>query len=69
MAAHPRLALNSLMLPVEGRMLADVEQQMILASLKKFGGNKTLAATELGVTPRTITNKLKLYRGQNRKAA
>jgi DNA-binding NtrC family response regulator len=55
--------------PVEGRMLADVEQQMILASLKKFGGNKTLAATELGVTPRTITNKLKLYRGQNRKAA
>ena len=33
---------------VEGRMLADVERQMILASLKKFGGNKTLAATELG---------------------
>lgn len=55
--------------PIEGRMLADVEQQMILASLKKFDGNKTLAATELGVTARTITNKLKLYRGQDRKAA
>lgn len=55
--------------PPEGRMLADVERQMILASLQKFGGNKTLAATELGVTARTITNKLKLYRGQDCKAA
>ena len=55
--------------PLEGRMLSDVERQMILNSLKKFGGNKTLAATELGVTARTITNKLKLYRGQDCKVA
>ena len=54
---------------MEGRMLADVEKQMIFASLGKFGGSKTLAAAELGVTPRTISNKLRLYQEQGLKVA
>lgn len=44
-----------------GVPLAEVERLLILQSLKKFGGNKTLAANELGVTARTLSNKLKLY--------
>ena len=54
---------------MEGRMLADVERQMIFASLKKFGGSKTLAAAELGVTSRTISNKLRVYQEQGLKVA
>ncbi len=52
-----------------GRTLADVEKQMIYRSLKKFGGNKAMAAEELGITSRTINNKLKLYQEQSREAA
>lgn len=44
-----------------GMTLAEVERQLILASLKRFGGNKKSAAAELGVTARTLSNKLKLY--------
>ena len=44
-----------------GMTLAEVERRMILASLKRFGGNKKSAAAELGVTSRTLSNKLKLY--------
>lgn len=41
--------------------LEDAEKQLILASLEKHRGNKTAAAAELGVTSRTLANKLKLY--------
>ena len=42
--------------------LADVERQMILSTIRDVGGNKTAAALRLGVTVRTLQNKLKLYR-------
>ncbi len=41
--------------------LDDVERQMILAALRKSGGKKIDAAQQLGVNPRTLTNKLKRY--------
>ena len=44
-----------------GMKLADVERRLILASLEKFSGNKRAAAAELGVTARTLSNKLKQY--------
>lgn len=44
-----------------GMTLAEAERRLILASLKRFGGSKKLAAAELGVTPRTLSNKLKQY--------
>lgn len=47
-----------------GLPLADVERRLIMASLRKFQGNKKLAAEELGVTARTLSNKLKTYRDQ-----
>lgn len=44
-----------------GLTLAEVERRLILSSLSKFQGNKRLAAEELGVTARTLSNKLKVY--------
>ncbi|MGB2499920.1 MAG: sigma-54 interaction domain-containing protein, partial [Mariniblastus sp.] len=44
-----------------GLTLAEVERRLILLSLSKFQGNKRLAAEELGVTARTLSNKLKVY--------
>jgi DNA-binding NtrC family response regulator len=47
-----------------GMSLADIERQLIIACLEKFAGNKKSAAAELGVTARTLSNKLKLYQEQ-----
>lgn len=44
--------------------LDEIERQVILENLKRAGGNKTIAAEILGVTTRTLANKLKLYREQ-----
>jgi transcriptional regulator with PAS, ATPase and Fis domain len=42
--------------------LEDIERHAILANLRKFNGNKTAAAQQLGVTSRTLSNKMKRYR-------
>jgi DNA-binding NtrC family response regulator len=39
-------------------IIADVERPMILTTLCGLGGKKTSAARELGVTTRTLLNKL-----------
>ena len=44
------------------RELADIEREAILATLECTGGNKTEAARRLGVTARTLSNKMKLWR-------
>jgi two-component system, NtrC family, response regulator HydG len=44
------------------RKLADIERDAILATLDETGGNKTEAARRLGVTARTLSNKMKLWR-------
>jgi DNA-binding NtrC family response regulator len=44
------------------RPLADIEREAILATLESCGGNKTEAARRLGVTARTLSNKMKLWR-------
>jgi transcriptional regulator with PAS, ATPase and Fis domain len=49
--------------PLPGRQtLAEIERQTILETLREVGGNRTAAALRLGVTTRTLQNKLKLYR-------
>ena len=48
-----------------GTPLADVEKQMILSTLKKFGDDKKRTAEALGVSVKTLYNKLKLYRSQD----
>ena len=42
--------------------LAEIERQIILDTLREVGGNRSAAALRLGVTVRTLQNKLKRYR-------
>ncbi len=42
--------------------LAEIERHVILSNLNRFNGNKTRTAKHLSVTPRTLSNKMKLYR-------
>ena len=42
--------------------MADVERVAILATLDSTGGNKTEAARRLGLTARTLSNKMKIWR-------
>lgn len=53
----------TLRIPV-GTNLADAERWMIIATLKKCGGNKTRAAALLGVSLKTLYNRLNAYRAQ-----
>jgi len=48
---------------VEGALppLDEVERRHILKVLKHVGGNRTQAAKVLGVDPKTLYNKLKVY--------
>lgn len=52
--------------PVPGEFnclsLKEIERRVILARLDRFKGNKTEAAAELGVTARTLRNKIAEYR-------
>ena len=45
-----------------GRTIADVEQELILKTLQDVAGNRTKAAEILGITVRTLRNKLNEYR-------
>ena len=44
------------------RRLADIEREAILATIESSGGNKTEAARRLGVSARTLSNKMKIWR-------
>jgi len=44
-----------------GRTVADVERDLIIDTLQHCLGNRTHAATILGISIRTLRNKLKLY--------
>jgi len=48
-----------------GMSLAEVEKEVILRTLEETRQNKTEAARILGLTPRTLFNKLKLYRRED----
>jgi DNA-binding NtrC family response regulator len=49
--------------PLVGRTVADVERELILETLKHCGGNRTHAANILGISIRTLRNKLHGYAG------
>jgi DNA-binding NtrC family response regulator len=48
-------------LPAPGASLEDVERNLIFATLERFEGNKRLTAESLGVSLKTLYNKLKRY--------
>ena len=47
------------------RKLEDIEREHILSALNYFNGNKSKTATALGVTLKTLYNKLNRYREEN----
>jgi DNA-binding NtrC family response regulator len=44
-----------------GRTIADVEKDLVLATLEHLGGDKKAAAASLGISTRTLYNRLKEY--------
>ena len=44
--------------------LAHIEHQTIMAALRETEGNRTKAAEYLGISVRTLRNKINLYREQ-----
>lgn len=44
-----------------GLPVADVERDLILATLRETGGNRTHAANLLGIAIRTLRNKISVY--------
>jgi two-component system response regulator FlrC len=45
--------------------LANLERQAILETLKQTNGNQTRAAKALGISDRTLRDKIKRYRQQS----
>jgi DNA-binding NtrC family response regulator len=45
-----------------GRTIADVERELILSTLGRLNGNRTSTAKALGISVRTIRNRLREYR-------
>jgi DNA-binding NtrC family response regulator len=52
---------------VVGMKISDLEREVILRTLQETQGNRTTAASLLGLTARTISNKIRLYRSQGHK--
>jgi two-component system, response regulator FlrC len=61
--AHAAFAAETVTRALVGRTVADVERDLILETLKHCLGNRTHAATILGISIRTLRNKLNEYAG------
>ena len=61
--AHATLAAETVTRALVGRTVADVERDLILETLKHCFGNRTHAANILGISIRTLRNKLNEYSG------
>jgi DNA-binding NtrC family response regulator len=60
--AHPAVGeANGAAAPLVGRTVADVERDLIIETLSHCLGNRTHAANILGISIRTLRNKLKQY--------
>jgi DNA-binding NtrC family response regulator len=59
--AHAALAAETVTRSLVGRTVADVERDLILETLKHCFGNRTHAANILGISIRTLRNKLNEY--------
>jgi DNA-binding NtrC family response regulator len=61
--AHATLAAETVTRALVGRTVAEVERDLILETLKHCLGNRTHAANILGISIRTLRNKLNEYTG------
>ena len=60
---HATMAAETVTRALVGRTVADVERDLILETLKHCLGNRTHAANILGISIRTLRNKLNEYAG------
>jgi DNA-binding NtrC family response regulator len=60
-AAQPHAPAAGMLEVSVGTPLADMERQMILATLEHFGHQKERTAAALGVSLKTLYNRLKEY--------
>jgi DNA-binding NtrC family response regulator len=51
-------------MPEKGYSLEEVERQAILAVLDRTGGNQSQAARVLGISDRTLRERIRKYRRQ-----
>jgi DNA-binding NtrC family response regulator len=49
-----------------GMTIADAERMLIFATLRQFGGDKTRAAESLGISLKTLYNRLHAYEKEER---
>ena len=61
-----RLRLTTLVRCLIGHTVEEVERELILCSLSHFCGNRTCAAKMLGISVRTMRNKISEYAAQGR---
>jgi len=47
-----------------GSPISDIERDLVLATLADAGGNRTLSARALGISVRTLRNKITQYSAQ-----
>jgi two-component system response regulator FlrC len=60
--AHLQLEPGEVPTPTEGGTRSEMERRLIFATLERVGGNRSRAAEALGVSVRTIRNRLRQYR-------
>ena len=61
-AIGPHLAVSNTEDAFDGMTLADIERQVILSTLNKQHGNRTRTSEVLGISIRTLRNRLREYR-------
>ena len=57
----PSLAANEVVLLLIGTPLSEIERELIVQTLLRCNGNRTHAAKLLGMSVRTLRNKIRLY--------
>jgi DNA-binding NtrC family response regulator len=57
----PSLALNEVVPLLIGATVGEIERELVLQTLARCNGNRTRAARVLGVSVRTLRNKIRQY--------
>ena len=57
----PALAPNEIVPLLIGSTVGEIERELVLQTLARCDGNRTRAARVLGVSVRTLRNKIRLY--------
>jgi DNA-binding NtrC family response regulator len=57
----PSLAPNEVVPLLIGSTVGEIERELVLQTLARCNGNRTRAARVLGVSIRTLRNKIRLY--------